>query len=539
MNVPRCYFHYLNANMSTLKNRHKAFPIGYQLQKYKIQSILKQGEFSITYLAEDTQHKVVIKEYLPSKLAVRKDDYTLQPRTLLDVDNFAWGLEQFTKEARILEGLKHPNIVHVQHVFQANNTVYLVMNYEPGQSLAELYKVNEVASKEDLIAILPPLLSALQTIHKANTLHYNLKPANIYLRDTDQSPVLIGFGAMNYKMDTLGMAITDTPYAPFEQYQSEGNQGTWTDIYGLGAVLYRLVSGTIPHTAIERIDAIVYAQQDPLPLTVEIADQEYPQALLEAIDWAIETRDTDRPQSLTEWASAIPPQFLPASLVSSQTKKRNFWWILVILGIVLGSGYLLYSKWQAGLTTIEKPQLVDNTENNQPENTSKAAKDKPVALTKPSIDAKKNEPPIKTPVYSDESTEPLLDLQPLAKQQVELEEQPVIQVEPAQFIQSYYMMINNRQYDASWLMLSPRFKDKYHCCKADGSHDLNSYLNWWNKIKTVEILRVETLEYNAETATLKAELRYSFKNKNRVIPDTHTFKLIKDINNTWLIEQQL
>ena len=116
--------------MSTSADNN-ALPMGYQLEKYRIQSILSRMECSTTYLAIETQTdvQVVIKEYFPDRLAVRKDDDTVQPSSQEEADNFAWGLEQFINDARTLTQLNHPNIVRIQRFFEANNTVYLVMDY--------------------------------------------------------------------------------------------------------------------------------------------------------------------------------------------------------------------------------------------------------------------------------------------------------------------------------------------------------------------------------------------------------------------------
>ena len=132
-------------NSSNHSYNRNALPIGHHLDNYLIQAILGDGGFGITYLAKDTHLDalVAIKEYLPNELAVRQgDNYTVLPKSQSDADNFAWGLDRFVKEARTLAQFKHPNIVRVLHFFQANNTAYIVMEYEQGQNLVNLLKQN-------------------------------------------------------------------------------------------------------------------------------------------------------------------------------------------------------------------------------------------------------------------------------------------------------------------------------------------------------------------------------------------------------------
>ena len=552
---------------STSTIHDNALPTGYQLEEYRIQAILSHKEFSVTYLANDTQQdmQVVIKEFLPNELTVRKDDYTLQPKSKQDADNFAWGLEQFVKESRILASLDHPNIVHIQRFFRANNTAYFVMDYEQGQSLAELFKEDEIASEEELMAMLPPLLDGLRFVHKAKYLHRNIKPSNIYLRDEDQSPVLIGFGAVHYDMGDSNIAATLTPgYASFEQYQTKGNQGAWTDIYALGAVLYRLISGTTPTETTARIDAIVYEKPDPLMLAVEIGGEDYSEELLEAIDWALEIRETDRPQTVKEWAKAIPREFLTPSMSSSNLFKRAFSWILfiVIVAIFLGGGYFFYTKWQASEKTSTaqestKPKqqaLVDTSSVRETKEPSVKVQPQP-RHTEEDLSTRYTEPLVELQPDMLPSVQPKTELQLLPKEQplpsvqpkTELQplpeeqpvEQPFVQVEPEQFIQDYYTAISNQQYETTWKMLSRRFKGRFHCCNSDGSYKMDSYLKWWGTINKVEVLTMKVLEQNNETATVKAKLRYFFiKRKVRVVTDTHTFILVTDTENNWLIEEQ-
>ncbi|MDM8557872.1 hypothetical protein [Candidatus Parabeggiatoa sp. HSG14] len=117
-------------------------------------------------------------------------------------------------------------------------------------------------------------------------------------------------------------------------------------------------------------------------------------------------------------------------------------------------------------------------------------------------------------------------------------EQTGISIEPGQFIQDYYTAISNQQYEKTWLMLSNHFKDQFHCCHSDGSYKWDSYLKWWNSIQKVETLSVKVKVSNEDSNIVRAKLRYFFKKKGRVVDDAHTFKLVADTENGWLIDEQ-
>jgi len=289
---------------------HNALPIGYHLHEYIIQSVLGDGGFGITYLAKDTELNalVAIKEYLPNDLAVRENDHTVRAKSSQDVEYFTWGLERFFKEARILAQFKHYNIVRVLRFFKAHQTAYIVMEYEQGQSLAKVFKKNQTATEAQLMKILPPLLNALETVHQAGYLHRDIKPDNIYLRQKDNSPVLLDFGAARYVVGSRTQyltTMTTAGYAPFEQYAVESNHGTWSDIYSLGAVLYRLINGKTPIDAIQRVDAIRRHKADPIRPAVEVGRNRYSKSFLQAIDWALKINETERPQTVTVWRAKL------------------------------------------------------------------------------------------------------------------------------------------------------------------------------------------------------------------------------------------
>jgi serine/threonine protein kinase len=278
-----------------------ALPIGTVLaDDYRIEGILGQGGFGITYLGIETMfgRKVAIKEYYPRECAARDSGKTVRPSgTQEDVDHFKWGLDAFEKEAKLLARFDDPHIVGVQRFFKANGTAYFVMDYCDGQPLDEIIRRDGALTLEQLQGIIYPILNSLERIHKEDFLHRDIKPANIFIR-SDGSPVLLDFGAARQENVSHSRSVTSLAtdgYAAIEQYDAKGRQGPYSDIYGFAATLYRVVTDIKPAPASARIlnDALEPAQQ--------LAAGKYPAYILEAIDRGLAVRPELRPSTIPEW----------------------------------------------------------------------------------------------------------------------------------------------------------------------------------------------------------------------------------------------
>src|SRR5690349_18016375 len=117
-----------------------ALAAGTRLDEYEIISIIGQGSFGITYLAEDVNlsTRFAIKEYLPGDWAVRDSTKSVRPKSTNSRESFEWGMDAFLKEARILAGISHPNIVKVRRFFRANGTAYIVMDFVEGRGFGDI-----------------------------------------------------------------------------------------------------------------------------------------------------------------------------------------------------------------------------------------------------------------------------------------------------------------------------------------------------------------------------------------------------------------
>lgn len=280
-------------------------PNGTELHEYRIERVLGHGGFGVTYLARDRHlnAQFAIKEYLPRDFAHRTRKGRVEPTDSRHAEDYAWGLDRFKREARALARFKHPNIVRVARMLEANNTAYMVMDYEQGQPLRHWIKAHGPVDETQLRRMFAGLLDGLEQVHKASMVHRDIKPSNIYVRDSNTSLVLLDFGSARPHTQAGSGDVTSmvTPgFAPFEQYHARGAQGPWSDLYAVGGVLYWLVTGHKPVEAPSRI------QDDCLPAAADVARGHYSSEFLRMIDWALAVDERHRPQSV----AAFRPVFL-------------------------------------------------------------------------------------------------------------------------------------------------------------------------------------------------------------------------------------
>ena len=267
--------------------------------KYKIEKVLGQGGFGITYLAEQTSlgRKVAIKEFFMKEHCERDSgtSYISVPssgsREL--VDRFR---QKFIKEARNIASLEHKHIVPIIDVFEENGTAYYVMKYFSGGSLS----FNSAIPEDVALRYTNQLASALRFIHQKRMMHLDVKPSNILLDDED-NVVLIDFGLAK-QYDNAGQQTSTTPvgishgYAPIEQYRSGGVSAfsPATDIYSLGATLYKLLTGTVPPEAMDLVATGLPAC--PANVSAETWN---------AVKSAMQPAASSRPQSVDEFLRLV------------------------------------------------------------------------------------------------------------------------------------------------------------------------------------------------------------------------------------------
>lgn len=298
-------------------------PPGTMLQeRYWIGMMIGFGGFGITYKAFDTKLNVTvaIKEYYPAGLANRVSGTTMVQNDFENKEQeFQYGLEHFIEEARnIAKFSEHPNIVKVYHFFRENQTGYIVMEYLDGITMGYFLEVNGekisvMYAKEIILAV----AQALQVLHKAGILHRDISPDNIFLC-SDGKIKLIDFGSsrLSKNADKDVEIIVKPGYAPPEQYQKDGKQGNWTDIYALGATFYRGVTGRIPPESVER-------EKEDSMLSPRSYNEDVPAYMNAAILKAMALDARERFASIDDFIEVLSEHRVVAIPKTKQKKKEN------------------------------------------------------------------------------------------------------------------------------------------------------------------------------------------------------------------------
>ena len=336
--------------------------------KYQIENVLGQGGFGITYLATQVMLgcKVAIKEFFFKQYCDRDcETGTVRLGTSEGREIVEKFLAKFMKEAQTIYKLRHPNIVRVTDCLRENGTAYYVMDYIDGESLSDKVKRLGKIPEQEAIEYIRQVAIALSYIHERHINHLDIKPGNIMQRSLDGGIVLIDFGVSKlYDADTME-GTTTTPvgisagYSPIEQYRKAGMKkfSPQSDIYALGATLYKLLTGKTPPEAVEMpSEGMEQLVKELSPLCQRI------------IVKAMQHRKQDRPQNMKA--------FLELLKEPNSGKQRYAILLCLLVVIVLGVAILLPSHndiphvFQPSLCSRAdsivlsvKPQLVDGDEN--------------------------------------------------------------------------------------------------------------------------------------------------------------------------------
>lgn len=307
-----------------------ALPIGTRLGDFTVTKVIGLGGFGIVYMAYDKalERTVAIKEYLPITIAGRTSAQTVLVRSTHQLDTYTSGLQSFMREARLQARFSHPAMLEVYQVWEQNGTAYMAMRYYPGHSLRDLRydaQGSQLFDEASIKRIMWPVFDALEELHSQSILHRDVSPDNILIMPSG-APVLLDFGSARMVVAGAEQSLTTVlkpGYAPLEQYADDGAmvQGTWTDVYGLGAVLHFLAVGSPPPQAVTRLLG------GSLRLFDEEAPLRYSPEFVAAVNGALVVKPNDRLQSIAAFREALgwsneasqPPQpeFAPHEPVSS------------------------------------------------------------------------------------------------------------------------------------------------------------------------------------------------------------------------------
>lgn len=278
---------------------------GQQLQngKYTITKLIGVGGFGVTYQAEDNRNRLVVIKTL-------KDSFHELP-------SFSKLQQDFLNEALRLAKCNHRYIPKIYEVIQEAGLWCMVMEYIEGQDLGTRLERQGIFIESEILQYVYQIGEALKIVHAQGILHRDIKPQNIMLRQGGNEAVLIDFGISREFIPNITQTHTQmlTPgFAPIEQYDLQTKRGAYTDIYSLAATVYAAVTGTIPESVTTRDRRVLKAQSDPLippqQINPQISDR-----LNSAILKGMEIEPADRPQSIEEWLSLLPPVIPPTRII--------------------------------------------------------------------------------------------------------------------------------------------------------------------------------------------------------------------------------
>lgn len=274
--------------------------------KYRIEKVLGQGGFGITYVATDTRlgRQICVKEFFMKEYCNREQETShvsvASEGAREQVDKYR---AKFVKEARLISSMNNPHIITIFDIFEENGSAYYTMEYLGGGSFKTLVEQNGALSEHSALKYISEIADALSYLHKQKVMHLDVKPSNIML-DSRGRAVLIDFG-ISKRYDHDGGQTSSTPvgiskgYAPMEQYNLSGVStfSPETDIYSLGATLYFLLIGQSPKEA----NVINEEGLGELPKHIS-------RKVRQAITHAMQPKRKERTSSVEDFVKELPLQ---------------------------------------------------------------------------------------------------------------------------------------------------------------------------------------------------------------------------------------
>ena len=310
--------------------------------RFVVDKVLGIGGFGITYLVHHAKLGTLyaIKELFISGKCVRScvdfKSVGFQDMTSQSFENFK---TRFLNEAKTLADLSNEHIVHVEDIFEENDTAYIVMNFIQGVTLQDKIDRNGALTYAQSVNYIAQLTDAVDYIHKHKILHRDIKPENIMITP-DEKAVLIDFGsARNFVHNEVQNHTTFlTPgYSPIEQYTASSKKGNYSDIYSLGCVFYFILTGQKPIDAAER--TLGSKLVEPISLCSDLS-----QRANDIIVKAMNLKPEDRYQTVSEFKEEIIERSEPEPIAKTLAGKLVAIIVPIVIVVALGVIYICNYK---------------------------------------------------------------------------------------------------------------------------------------------------------------------------------------------------
>lgn len=386
--------------------------------KYIVGRVLSYGGHTISYLGMNAEinQKVIVKEYLPSDFSTRSEGE--KEVTIYSGDakeQFENGLTNFLNEANRIQSLKNPEgIARVYDCVAENDTGYVISEYVQGHTLKEILAAGKKYSVKEAKDFISQILKGLCKVHPLDIIHCDISPETIMVTDSGEIK-LLDFGATRYvtTANSKSLAIIlKQGYAPEEQYRSRGVRGPWTDVYALGAVMYRMITGVVPQESVER--TLVDELKEPSKLGVSI-----PENIENALMNALNVYQSDRTPSAEAFLKELNSPSVKRVKVKTkrnETGKFSVWAKLLVACllciVVAGGAFLLKTglRDMGGNLGSEQTLVLEDFSGKTKEEAEKILKDHGYEITVKIIDTYNSDDTQNGKIYK-QSVSPTNDLE--------------------------------------------------------------------------------------------------------------------------------
>lgn len=283
---------------------------GTQIAVYEIKEILGSNLSEIIYRAWNghLNGMVILKEFFPSQYALREDGtQAVKANSQDNISILEFGLGNFIQQNEKLLEVQHPGAQTVHNILEFNQTAYLAVDEEKGSLLSEYLENGETYSEGELKMLLDSLLETLGKFHEAGVVHGDIHPGNILIKKNGK-PVLLNFASARQRFSRLidnPSAELQSGYGAPEQYLEGGSTEPSSDLYALGAILYRCITGGDPEDARNRLSDFNAHKPDPLEPILNKTDSGFSGEFLVTVDWMLQVDSKSRPQSTSEIFPAL------------------------------------------------------------------------------------------------------------------------------------------------------------------------------------------------------------------------------------------